>query len=109
MVINLPRDDLGLLRLKDADAARAAAPVASLTAATRLGSQSPPTPSIPVAVPEERRRGDRRQGRQRRGQNRQTAVLLDTRSRYERRTRERRHKVTDQGQQYLPLGVDVHI
>ena len=111
MVINLPRDDLGVLRLKEANAAKSTAPVASLAATAGIDSQaSTPTPSMPVAAPEERRRGERRQGRQRRGQGRQTAVLLDTRSHYERRTHERRHNVTAQGtQHYQPLGIDVHI
>lgn len=108
MVIKLPRDDLGVLRLKKADAAKTVAPVASLTATARVGSQPSPAPSIPVAAPEERRHGERRQGHQRRGQGRPAAVLLDTRSHYERRTHERRRQTTDQGQQYLPQGIDVH-
>ena len=108
MVIKLPRDDLGVLRLKKADAAKAVAPVASLTATTRADSQPSPAPSIPVAAPEERRHDERRQGHQRRGQGRRAAVLLDTRSHYERRTHERRRQTTDQGQQYLPQGIDVH-
>lgn len=113
MVINLPRDDLGILRLKEANAAKADAPVASLAATAsiaRVGSQpAVPMPSSPVAAPVERRRGERRQVRQRRGQDRLAAVLLDTRSHYERRTQERRHEVAAQGQHYNPLGIDVHI
>jgi hypothetical protein len=106
MVIKLPRDDLGVLRLKKADAT---APVAAPTATARVGSQPSPAPSTPVAAPEERRRGERRQGRQRRGQGRSAVVLLDTRSHYERRTHERRRHATAQGQPYRPQGIDIHI
>jgi len=109
MVIKLPRDDVGVSGLKKADAAKVTAPVAALTATARVGSRPSPAPSVPVAAPEERRRGERRQGRQRRGQGRSAAVLLDTRSHYERRTHERRCQATAQGQQYRPLGIDVHI
>ena len=113
MVINLPRDDLGILRLKVANAAKAEAPVTSIAATTsiaRLGSQTAvPTPHNPVAERVERRRGERRQSCQRRGQARHAVVLLDTRSHYERRTRERRLQATDLRQHYRPLGVDVHI
>jgi len=109
MVINLPRDDLGVLRLKEANAAKATAAVSSLIATPGVGSQSSHMPSAPAASPEERRHGERRQTHQRRGQGRQAAVLLDTRSHYERRTHERRHRSTDQEQQYLPQGIDIHI
>jgi hypothetical protein len=109
MVINLPRDDLGVLRLKEANAAKATTAVSSLTATPRVGSQPYHIPSTPVAAPEERRRGERRRARQRRGQGRHAAVLLDTRSRYERRTHERRHESAGQGQQYSPQGIDVRI
>ena len=109
MVINMPRDDLGTISLKEANAARATAPVASLSATARTGAQSSPSRSIPIGAQEERRHGERRQGRHRRGQGRHAAVLFDTRSHYERRTHERRHQSADQGLQYPPLGIDVHI
>ena len=109
MVINLPRDDLGVLRLKEANAAKTTAEVSSLTATPSVGSQASYIPSAPAASPEERRRGERRKTRQRRGQDRQATVLLDTRSHYERRTHERRHGSDDQEQQYLPQGIDIHI
>jgi hypothetical protein len=109
MVINLPRDDLGVLRPKDANARRAVAPVSSLAATARIGAQATPSSSTPASAPEERRRGERRQDRQRRGHLRQAAVLLDTRSHYERRTHERRHAASDQGQRHLPRGIDIHI
>jgi len=109
MVINLPRDDVGVLRLKVANAAKAAAEVSALSATPSVGSQPSHIPSDPAATPEERRRGERRQARQRRGQGRQAAVLLDTRSHYERRTHERRHRSADREQQYLPQGIDIHI
>lgn len=111
MVINLPRDDLGVLRLKEANAAKATAAVSSLSATPSIGSQASHIPSAPAPSPEdeERRRGERRRTRQRRGQGRQAAVLLDTRSHYERRTHERRHRSTDPEQQYQPQGIDIHI
>ena len=105
MVINLPRDDLGVRTA----APRVVAPVSSLAATARTGPQTTPTSSTPLSIPVERRRGERRQDHQRRDINRQAAILLDTRSRYERRTHERRQVARDQGQQNLPLGVDIHI
>lgn len=109
MVIKLPRDDLGVLRLKEANAAKATAAVSSLSATPSVGSQASHIPSAPAASPEERRRGERRRAHQRRGQGRQAAVLLDTRGHYERRTHERRHRSSDQEQRYLPQGIDIHI
>lgn len=111
MVLKLTRDDLGVLRLKEANAAKTTAPLSSLTATAGIGPQSSPHPSAPTTAPEERRHGDRRQGHERRGQNRQAIVLLDTRSHYERRTHERRHNATaaDREQQHLPHGIDIHI
>jgi hypothetical protein len=102
MVLKLPRDDLGLLRLKQANLSKATASVSSLTTTTGIGPQSSPIPSAPTSVPEERRRDCR-------GQNRQSVVLLDTRSHYERRTHERRHDSADQETQHLPLGIAIHI
>ena len=109
MVIKLPRDDVGVLRLKEANTAKASAAVSSLSATSSVGTQPSHLPSAPAASPIERRRGERRRTQQRRGQGRQAAVLLDTRSHYERRTHERRHRSTDQEQQYLPQGIDIHI
>jgi hypothetical protein len=109
MVIRLARDDVGLLRLKEANAAKATAAVSSLSATPSVGSQASHLPSTPAASPIERRRGERRRTQQRRGQGRQAAMLLDTRSHYERRTHERRHTSTDQEQQYRPQGIDIHI
>jgi hypothetical protein len=109
MVINLPRDDVGVLRLKEANAAKAAASVSSLAAAGGIGAQAySPPPARPAGTPRERRRGDRRQGQERRDQDRRAAVLLDTRSHHERRTQERRQH-TDTGQRSSPRGVDVRI
>lgn len=107
-MINLPRDDLGVQRLKEANAARSAtAPVSPVTTGSIVGSQPSPTPAIPVAPPEERRRVERRHGQGRRGQSQPT--LLDTRSHYERRTHERRQQATPQGEHYHPLGINVYI
>ncbi|MEJ2552808.1 MAG: hypothetical protein P8164_02825 [Gammaproteobacteria bacterium] len=103
MVLKLPRDDLGLLRLEQANLSKATASVSSLTTTTTgIVPQSSPIRSAPTSIPEERRRDCR-------GQNRQSVVLPDTRSHYERRTHERRHDSADQETQHLPLGIAIHI
>lgn len=107
-VLNLPRDKLGVQSPQGANAIRATAPVMPLTASARADSQSSPAPSIAAAFAEERRRSERRQGWRRRQPLRQ-AVLLDTRSHYERRTQEQRHQATDLGKRHPPLGVDIYI
>ena len=109
MVLNLPRDDLGVLRLQQSNAAKAYAPVASVTATTAAGSQPAPAHATPVAIPEERRHGERRRVHDRRGQGRQAAVFLDTRSHHERRTHDRRRHPTAQGSSFEPQGIDLHI
>ncbi len=107
-VINLPRDDLGVLRLQEANAARSAmAPVSPLTAGSRVSPQPSPSPYLPVTAPEERRRGERRLRQERRGQHQQT--LLDTRDHHERRTRERREQPDHQQNRQRPLGINVYI
>lgn len=107
-VLNLPRDKIGVQRPQGATAIRSTAPVTPLTASPRVASQPSPAPCIAAAFAEERRRGERRQGWRRR-QRLRRAVLLDTRSHYERRTQERRHQATDLGTRYPPLGVDIYI
>ena len=107
-VINLTRDDLGVQRLREANTARAAAPLSSLTATSMVGPHLSPAHSIPRTAPEERRRGERRRQRPRRNQAR-PAILLDTRAHHERRIHERRHHAADHGRQYQPLGIDIHI
>lgn len=108
-VLKLPRDDLGVLRLKQAKLTKTTAPASSLTATTGIGPQSSPISSASTSVPEAHRRGDRCQGRDHHSQNRQAAVLLDTRNHYEKRTHERRHDSTGQEIQHLPLSIDIHI
>jgi hypothetical protein len=105
-MVNLPRDDLGVQRLREANTARTINPeVLPLTAGATVGSHSSPTPSVANAPPEERRRGERRQHQERRRQRQST--LLDTRAHYERRTQERRQQAMEQkgGQ----LGINVYI
>jgi hypothetical protein len=109
MVLNLPRDDLGVLRLQQSNAAKAYAPIASVAATTAAGYQPSPTLATPVVAPDERRHGERRQAHERRGQGRQAAVLLDTRSHHERRTHDRRRRTTAQGRSFVPQGIDLRI
>lgn len=108
-VIYLPRDDVGVQRLQEANAARAAAPVSSLAAASTVGPQLSPAYTIPKTAPEERRRGERRRQRPRRSQASRTALLLDTRAHHERRIHERRHLSAEQERQPQPRGVDIRI
>jgi len=111
MVINLLRDDSGVWRLKDANAVKPVASVAPRPATTQLDSQpqaAVPDPSAPIVAPDERRSGERRRSRPRRGHGGRAAILLDTRSRHERRTRIRRLG-SDRERHYQPLGINIHI
>lgn len=105
-VVNLPRDDLGLQRLGEANAARFVTMVAPLAAGVSVGSQTSPIPATPMPSPEERRHGERRRKRERRG--RPQSTLLDTRSHHERRTQERRRHMGEQTGN-IPIGIDIYI
>ena len=107
-VVNLPRDDVGLQRLKETNTARSVTPqVMPLTAGATVGSHASATLSVATAPPEERRRGERRQLQERRRQ--QQPTLLDTRDHYERRTQERRRHAMEQEMRTQSLGVNVYI
>lgn len=106
-VVNLQRDDLGVQRLQGASAARNVTAPASPPPAGLMAGYRPASSFSPAAPPEERRRGERRRGQERRAQHR--AVLLDTRSHYERRTQERRQHSAPQGAWRTPLGINVYI
>ena len=107
-VINLPRDDQGTERLREANAARrATTPISPISPSSRANSHSLPASSIPVVMVEERRRGERRHRQERRGRNQLT--LLDTRSHHERRTHERRLQPADEKRAECPLGINVYI
>lgn len=93
----IPRDDAGLHRLQESNAARAAGAVAPVTAAPAIGERpAEPVPLVGGSTGQtsknNRRRNDRRR-RQRRWARR--AVLLDTRARHERRHGERRGSGAD--------------
>lgn len=106
-VIHLPRDDQGLHRLREANAARSAPmPVTGLDASPRINPQPSPGPYIPVAPSEDRRRGERRQSQERRAQHLPT--LLDTRDHYERRTHERRAQHPDSAGRSPSRGINVY-
>jgi len=107
-ILNLPRDDLGRQRLKEANAlGTAAPPVSPAMGAAPLGPRVAPGRGLPAAPgsapPPERRRGERRHGGDRRGAAR--PVLLDTRSPYPRRTRDRRR---DEAGTHAAAGLDVY-
>jgi len=88
-VINLPRDDQGIMRLQGANAARRITPpISALTAGSGVNPQRSPSLYIPEASPAERRHNDRRGGSERRARRQPT--LLDTRDHRERRAHERR-------------------
>ena len=107
-VVNLPRDDVGVQRLQEANAARAVTPhVLPLTAGASVGSHASATLSVATAPPEERRRGERRQVQERRRQ--QQSTLLDTRDHFERRTNDRRRNAIAHEKRPQSLGVNVYI
>lgn len=106
-ILNIPRDDLGRQRLERANAlGTAAPPVTPAVGAAPPGPRAVPGRSVPLpgsAPPPERRRGERRHGSDRRAEAR--PVLLDTRSPYPRRTRDRRR---DEAGTHAAAGLDVY-
>ncbi|MEK7322412.1 MAG: hypothetical protein AABZ84_04955 [Pseudomonadota bacterium] len=89
-ILPIPRDDAGLHRLQESNAARAAGTVAPVTATPSI-EERPAEPasaaSRPVEQSPNRRRTDRRHQHRRWARR---AVLLDTRAQRERRRGERR-------------------
>lgn len=95
-IVPIPRDDAGLHRLQESNAARAAGAVAPVTAIPNLEKRpaEPAAADRPRARQPNRRRTDRRHQQRRWARH---AVLLDTRLQHERRRGERRGASDDAG------------
>ena len=101
----IPRDDAGIRRLQETNAARAAGTITPVSPTPRIEDRpAEPAPPVVGAPEQDRRRADRRARPRRRTQR---GVLLDTRDKQERRHGERRGQA--QGAARRRGGVDLYV